>query len=69
METNAPRGIVTWKPDMEYIGVRIPDKMKIASLINEAKGKGIDIYMDYVEAELKNELHGEAIDFRMEKPL
>lgn len=38
METNAPRGIVTWKPDMEYIGVRIPDKMKIASLINEAKG-------------------------------
>ena len=28
-----------------------------------------NIYMDYVEAELKNELHGEAIDFRMEKPL
>lgn len=28
-----------------------------------------NIYMDYVEAELKNELHGGAIDFRMEKPL
>ena len=28
-----------------------------------------NIYMDYVEAELKNELHGEAIDFRMKKPL
>ena len=28
-----------------------------------------NIYLDYVEAELKNELHGEAIDFRMEKPL
>lgn len=38
METNTPRGLVTWKPDMEYIAVRIPDKMKIASLINEAKG-------------------------------
>ncbi len=38
METNEPKGIVTWKPDMEYIGVRIPDKMLIASLINEARG-------------------------------
>lgn len=28
-----------------------------------------NIYMDYVEAQLKNELHGEAIDFKMEKPL
>ena len=28
-----------------------------------------NIYMDYVEAQLKNELHGEAIDFQMEKPL
>lgn len=28
-----------------------------------------NIYLDYVEAQLKNELHGEAIDFRMEKPL
>ena len=28
-----------------------------------------NIYLDYVEAELKNELHGKAIDFRMEKPL
>lgn len=38
MEPNTRKGIVTWKPDMEYIGVRIPDKMMIASLINEAKG-------------------------------
>ena len=38
MEPNTPKGIVTWKPDMEYIAVRIPDKMKIASLVNEAKG-------------------------------
>ena len=28
-----------------------------------------NIYMDYVEAQLKNELHGKAIDFKMEKPL
>ena len=28
-----------------------------------------NIYMDYVEAQLKNELHGQAIDFKMEKPL
>ena len=28
-----------------------------------------NIYLDYVEAQLKNELHGEAIDFKMEKPL
>lgn len=28
-----------------------------------------NIYMNYVEATLKNELHGEAVDFRMEKPL
>jgi len=27
-----------WTPDQEYIGVRIPDKMQIATLINEAKG-------------------------------
>lgn len=38
MDQNRPRGVITWKPDMEYIGVRIPDKMQIASLINEAKG-------------------------------
>ncbi len=38
MESNIQRGIVTWKPDMEYISVRIPDKMLIASLINDAKG-------------------------------
>ena len=38
MDQNRPRGVITWKPDMEYIGVRIPDKMLIASLINEAKG-------------------------------
>ena len=28
-----------------------------------------NIYMDYVEAELKNELHGKAIDFKMEERL
>ena len=28
-----------------------------------------NIYMDYVEAQLKNELHGDAIDFQMDKPL
>ena len=28
-----------------------------------------NIYMDYVEAQLKNTLHGQAIDFKMEKPL
>lgn len=28
-----------WTPDMEYIGVRIPDKMQIAALLNEAKGE------------------------------
>ena len=28
-----------------------------------------NIYMDYVEAALKNELHGKAIDFNLEKPL
>ena len=38
MDQNKPKGVITWKPDMEYIGVRIPDKMLIASLINEAKG-------------------------------
>ena len=38
MEQNKSKGGIIWKPDMEYIGVRIPDKMLIASLINEAKG-------------------------------
>lgn len=28
-----------------------------------------NIYLDYVEASLKNELHGDAIDFNMRKPL
>lgn len=28
-----------------------------------------NIYMDYVEAQIKNELHGSAIDFKMKKPL
>lgn len=28
-----------------------------------------NIYMDYVEAQLKNELHGKAVDFKMEEPL
>lgn len=27
-----------WTPDIEYIGVRIPDKMLIASIITEARG-------------------------------
>ena len=37
--------------------------------LHEVDTSKANIYMDYVEAELKNELHGEAIDFRMEKPL
>ena len=28
-----------------------------------------NIYLDYVDATLKNEVHGEAVDFKMEKPL
>ena len=28
-----------------------------------------NIYLDYVEAQIKNELHGSAIDFKMKKPL
>lgn len=28
-----------------------------------------NIYLDYVEAQLKNELHGQAVDFKMKKPL
>ena len=43
-----------------------PDYMLHLYEIDTSKA---NIYMDYVEAELKNELHGEAIDFRMEKPL
>ena len=27
-----------WKPEMEYIAVRMPDKMLVTSIINEAKG-------------------------------
>lgn len=37
--------------------------------IYEVDTSKANIYMDYVEAQLKNELHGEAVDFRMEKPL
>ena len=43
-----------------------PDYMLHLYEIDTSKA---NIYMDYVEAELKNELHGEAIDFEMEKPL
>ena len=43
-----------------------PDYMLRLQEIDTSKA---NIYMDYVEAELKNELHGEAIDFKMEKPL
>ena len=43
-----------------------PDYMLHLYEIDTSKA---NIYMDYVEAELKNELHGDAIDFRMEKPL
>ena len=43
-----------------------PDYMLHLYEIDTSKA---NIYMDYVEAELKNELHGDAIDFRMEKPI
>ena len=43
-----------------------PDYMLHLYEIDTSKS---NIYMDYVEAQLKNELHGEAIDFQMEKPL
>lgn len=31
--------ITDWTPDLEYIAVRIPDKMLIASILTEAKGQ------------------------------
>ena len=43
-----------------------PDYMLRLREIDTSKA---NIYMDYVEATLKNELHGQAIDFKMEKPL
>ena len=43
-----------------------PDYMVRLREIDTSKA---NIYMDYVEATLKNELHGQAIDFKMEKPL
>ena len=43
-----------------------PDYMLRLYEIDTSKA---NIYMDYVEAELKNELHGEAVDFRLKKPL
>ena len=43
-----------------------PDYMLHLYEIDTSKA---NIYMDYVEAQLKNELHGDAIDFEMEKPL
>ena len=43
-----------------------PDYMLRLREIDTSKA---NIYMDYVEATLKNELHGKAVDFKMEKPL
>lgn len=43
-----------------------PDYMLHLYEIDTSKA---NIYMDYVEAQLKNELHGEAVDFKMERPL
>ena len=43
-----------------------PDYMLHLYEIDTSKA---NIYMNYVEATLKNELHGEAVDFQMEKPL
>lgn len=43
-----------------------PDYMLHLYEIDTSKA---NIYLDYVEAATKNELHGEAIDFKMEKPL
>ena len=43
-----------------------PDYMLHLYEIDASKA---NIYMDYVEAALKNELHGDAVDFSMEKPL
>ena len=43
-----------------------PDYMLKLQEVDTSKA---NIYMDYVEAQLKNEMHGPAIDFKMEKPL
>ena len=43
-----------------------PDYMMKLYVVDTSKA---NIYMDYVEAQLKNELHGEAVDFQMERPL
>lgn len=43
-----------------------PDYMLHLYEIDTSKA---NIYLNYVEAALKNELHGEAVDFKMEKPL
>lgn len=43
-----------------------PDYMLHLYEIDTSKAS---IYLDYVEAQLKNELHGEAVDFKMERPL
>ena len=37
--------------------------------LQEVDTSKCNIYLDYVEAELKNDLHGKAIDFEMIKPL
>ena len=43
-----------------------PDYMTKLYEVDTSKA---NIYMDYVEAQLKNKLHGKPIDFEMEKPL
>lgn len=43
-----------------------PDYMLKLQEVDTSKA---NIYMDYVEAQLKNEMHGPAIDFQMKKPL
>ena len=43
-----------------------PDYMTRLYVVDTSKA---NIYMDYVEAQLKNKLHGDPVDFEMEKPL
>ena len=43
-----------------------PDYMLKLIEIDTSKA---NIYLNYVEAQLKNELHGEAVDFKMKEPL
>lgn len=43
-----------------------PDYMSKLYEVDTSKN---NIYLDYVEAQLKNKLHGQPVDFEMEKPL